>query len=380
MRKWRGYSARLEGNVKNKKIVIMGIRGIPANFGGSETIVEELGERLSKEGFEFVVYCRKWNSTTDSKEYKGMKRIVLPSINKLSLDTPTHTFFSVIHNIIFNTGDTIHAHGVGNALFFPILKLFNRKIIVTVDGPDWLRPKWGIIARTTLKLSFLLTLKFADVIISDNIPVQKIYKDRYNKDTVYIPYGADLSTIEGEEALKKYGLEKRKYILFVGGIIPDKGVHILVKAFEKIDTDMKLCIIGDTPYFSEYKKEVMSTKDKRIIFTGYLYGKPYRQILQNAYLYVHPLLADGTSPSLLQSMAAGNCIVASALPETSYVIGDAGIKFEPGNIEELSKILKNLIDNPDLVEKMRKKARKRTEEFFTWDLIAEQHKKVYLSL
>jgi glycosyltransferase involved in cell wall biosynthesis len=175
------------------RIAIMGHRGIPANFGGSETAVEEIGSRLAAKGHQVVVYCRQHNSTTSETFYKGMKRVVLPSINTLAFDMPSHTFLSVLHLCFFNTADIVHFHGVGNALFLPLLRLIGRrkKSLVIVDGPDWQRPKWGCLAKWAFKVSFPLAARLAGEIISDNRPVQKLFCERYHRETLYIPYGAE---------------------------------------------------------------------------------------------------------------------------------------------------------------------------------------------
>lgn len=357
------------------RIAIMGVRGVPARFGGSETVAEEIGSRLVERGHKVVVYCHQHNSTTDERFYKGMERVVLPSINTLSLDTPTHTLLSILHLILFNKADVIHFHGVGNAFVLPLLKVIapNKKSIVVVDGPDWERPKWRRLVRLGFKLSFRLAVKMADAIISDNKPVQRLFRERYGRETVYVPYGADLTRYESMGALEQYGLEPDRYILFVGALVPDKGHHVLIEAFERLKTDMPLVIVGDTPYALEYKRKIQSTKDPRIRFLGYVYGKPYRELLNYAHIYVHPLIVDGTSPALLQAMAAGNCVVASNLPETMDVVGDAGFSFRCGDAEDLRRVLRMLLENPALVQEYKAKARQRIVSHFSWDRVTDEY-------
>lgn len=288
------------------RIAILGHRGVPANFGGSETAVEEIGYRLAKRGHEVTVYCRGHNSRSAESFYRGMRRVVLPSINSLNLDLMSHTFLCLAH-MVRQRFDVVHFHGVGNALQFPLLKLTGRgaKSLLVVDGPDWQRPKWGRLARIAFRASFPMAAALADEIISDNVLVQKLFRERYGRDTPLVGYGADLERPNSKDALAKYGLEPNKYILQVAAIVPDKGVHVLVDAYERLRTEFPLVIVGDTPYMTDYKTKVMSTKDSRIRFLGYVYGLEYREILANCYVYIHPLLVDGTSPALLQAMAHG---------------------------------------------------------------------------
>jgi len=361
------------------RIAIMGHRGIPAHFGGSETAVEEIGSRLVELGHEITVYCRKHNSTTDAKRYKGMERVVLPSINTLSLDMPSHSFLSILHLVIFKKVDIIHFHGVGNALFFPMLKLLSHsKSLLVVDGPDWNRPKWGRLARFALRLSFPLAVRFADVIISDNRPVQQLFRTQYARETEYVLYGAETAPVGTTKKLEELGLKPDNYFLQVAAIVPDKGVHLLVEAYEHLETDMPLVIVGDTLYTTQYKKNVMSTRDRRIHFTGFIYGDGYRELVENAYAYVHPLIVDGTSPALLQAMALGKCVISTDLPETMDVVKDVAITFESKNVKDLRDKLRYALDNPDRVAEYGRLARLRIEKCYSWDVVTKQYEALSL--
>ena len=356
------------------KIAIIGHRGIPANFGGSETAVEEIGERLVKMGHEVIVYCRRHNSTTNAKTYKGMKRVVLPSINTLNLDMPSHTFLSIWHTAFTQKVDVIHFHGVGNALFFPLHKILSRsKTLLVVDGPDWNRPKWGWMARTALRTSFPLAVRFADEIISDNRPVQELFRNQFGRETDYVVYGANQEAVNDTKECESRDLIPGKYLIQVGAMVPDKGPHLLVKAYEKIDTELPLVIVGDTLYAHEYKAEVMSTKDPRIHFLGYIYGEKCRELVKNAYAYIHPLIVDGTSPALLQAMALGKCIISTDLPETKGVVEDVAILFKTQDVEDLRDKICFALNNPDKVDAYGKLAARRIEERYNWDIVAKQY-------
>jgi len=355
----------------------MGIRGIPANFGGSETVVEEMGALHASQGWDIVAYCRSHNSTTDARIYKGVRRVILPSINRLSLDTPVHSLLSTLHAGLRNTADVIHYHGVGNAMFIPIARLFGKKTIVTVDGFDWRRPKWGSVAKWVLRRSYGWCVRWADAVVSDNQPVYEYFKTEFGRETDIVYYGTDLDFVPGDDGLREFNLRPRDYFLYVGGLIPDKGVHVLVDAYRKMTTDKKLVIIGDTPYFSKYAERLRSNGDPRIVFTGFLYGAKCRQILQRAYAYIHPLLSDGTSPSLLQSMAAGNCVIASDLPETLGVVRGATLTFAAGNSDDLRQKMIWALAHPEEVEQYRIRARERIEAQFTWPIVAGQYAEIY---
>ena len=356
------------------KIAIVGHRGIPANFGGSETAVEEIGERLVKMGHDVIVYCRRHNSTTDVKIYKGMHRVILPSINTLNLDMPSHTFLSIWHMALTQKVDVVHFHGVGNALFFPLHKILSRsKTLLVVDGPDWNRPKWGWLARTALRTAFPMAARLGDEIISDNRPVQDMFRDQYGLDTEYVVYGANQEPVGDTGECQTHGLVPGKYLVQVGAMVPDKGAHLSVDAYEKIDTEFPLIIVGDTLYAHEYKNRVMSTKDPRIHFLGYIFGEKCRDLVKNAYAYIHPLIVDGTSPALLQAMALGKCVISTDLPETRGVVEDVAILFKSQNVEDLREKIIFALQNPDKVAAYGKLAAQRIEERYNWDVVARQY-------
>ena len=357
------------------RIGMLGIRGIPANFGGSETAVEEIGAQLVERGHQVTVYCRKHRDPLRGQvSYKGMRRIVLPSLNTLNLDLMSHTFLSLV-DMARRQFDIVHFHGVGNALFFPMFKLTGRgaKSLLVVDGPDWQRPKWGKAARLAFRLSFPAAARFADEIISDNIQVRELFRTVYHRETALVGYGADLTLPSTRTTLEHYGFEANKYILQVAALVPDKGVHTLIEAYEKLDTELPLVIVGDTPYMTDYKARLQSTKDSRIRFLGYLYGTAYRELLANCYMYIHPLLVDGTSPALLQAMAYGCCVIGSDLPEVDGTLADAGPRFPKGDAVALRAEMAHMLAQPDQVLLYKQKARQRIIDHFSWDRVTDAY-------
>ncbi len=362
------------------RIAMLGGRGVPAHYSGSETCVEEVGARLVQRGHEVIVYGRRHNSQLDAEMYKGMQRVTLPSLNSKHLDTPSHTLISLVYNFLKLRADVLHFHGVGNSLFLPWLRVMPCKTVVTVDGPDWERPKWGRLARQVLKTSARLAVGMADAIITDSLVSQRYYRDNFGKQTVYIPYGADIAEVEACDALAAYGLRPRGYVLFVGRLVPDKGVHFLIEAFEGLRSDLNLAIVGDSPLFPEYVQRLKSTSDPRVRFLGYVFGEPYRQLCAHAFAYVQPSLVEGTSPALLAAMGAGNCVVVNSIPENLETIGSAGLSFARNDPLDLRRVLQILVDNPDRVSHYRAEARQRVMEVYNWDTIAFKHETLYHSL
>jgi glycosyltransferase involved in cell wall biosynthesis len=363
---------------KKLRIAIIGTRGVPANFGGSETAVEEIGARLVQRGHEVTVYCRKHRDNLPGEAYyRGMRRAVLPSINSLNLDLLSHGFLTMLH-MWREQFDVAHFHGVGNSLLLPLFKVTGKaaRSLVIVDGPDWKRPKWGRTARLALRVSFPMAVWLADEIISDNYQAQEFFEKKYNRVTPLVGYGADLEKPSARRALDKHGVEPGNYILQVAALVPDKGVHVLIEAYEKLETNMPLIIVGDTPYMTEYKTQLQCTKDPRIHFLGYVYGVEYRELLANCCLYIHPLLVDGTSPALLQAMAYGCCIIGSDLPETSWTLADTGPRFTPGDADELRDKMAEMLAHPSRAKEYGQEALRRVRDHFNWDRVTDEYERI----
>lgn len=272
---------------------------------------------------------------------------------------------------------------MGNSIFSFIPRLFGSKVILNVDGLDWKREKWGIPARLYLELSEYLATIFPNIIISDSMVIQRYYLKKYNKLTTYIAYGANLDQasemgVESSEFLKRFGLEKDRYILFVGRLVPENGAHCLIEAYSKLNTDLKLVIVGDAPYSKNYINFLKSTKNPNIIFTGYLFGEGYRQLSTQAYLFVLPSKAGGTRFVLLEQMALSNCVLVNDSESNLETIADAGFSYnekEKGN--GLKDKLEYLINNPKLRKEYAFRAVERVKKNYNWEMIVEKYEELF---
>jgi glycosyltransferase involved in cell wall biosynthesis len=297
----------------------------------------------------------------------------------ISLDTLVHSLFSIFHLVLYNKADVLHFNGVGNSLLLSLVKLFpSKKSVVTIDGPDWTRPKWGKLARWTLRNSVPFMVRFADAIIADNVPIQRFLLEQYHRESFLIFYGADQRLRTETDVLEELNLQPRTYCMCSGVLTPDKGQDVAIKAFEGLKTDLQLLILGVTPYpeVEYYVKELRQTTDARIRFLGYIPGEGFKQIVSHALLYLHPLLADGSSPALIQALGLGKCVIASDLPETMGIIADAGVSFAAGDALALREAIETLLAHPEQIAQYEQKARQRAK-MFDWDKITEQHEAVY---
>jgi len=344
---------------------MLGNRGVPARWGGSDTAVEEIGSRLVERGHQVVVYCRRHNDTIPDRFYKGMERVVLPSPKIKSLDTLAHSLLSIFHAVLFNKADVLHFNGVGNSLLLPLVKIFPKKTVVTIDGPDWTRPKWGRVARAALRSSVPFMVRLADAIIADNVPIRKFLQSEYGRESYLIYYGADRRPRLETDVLEKHGLQPGKYCMCAGVLTPDKGQSVAIEAYRELKTELPLVVLGVTPYpeVEYYGKMLRESADPRVRFLGYIPDEGFKQIVNHALLYLHPLLADGSSPALIQALGMGKCVIASDLPETMGIVGDAGVSFPAGDAPALRAAIQRLLAHPEEVAEYEERARVRASQF-----------------
>ncbi|MCL5030497.1 MAG: glycosyltransferase, partial [Bacteroidetes bacterium] len=212
-----------------------------------------------------------------------------------------------------------------------------------------------------------------------SIPIHDWLKERFKKDTPLIYYGADFNKMPPGNNLSKWDLIGNDYILFVAMMVPDKGPDIILEAYSKLKTDKKLLMVGDTHYHKDFfnSLKLKYSTNTNIIFTGFQYGDSYKEYMSNAYIYAHPFRSDGTSPSLLQSLALGNCIVANSSEETSAAIENAGVLFERDSPDSMAEKLQYLLDNHELVEELRIKSKALARKKYDWDIIVSQYEKVF---
>lgn len=358
---------------------MLGTRGVPASYSGFETCVEQLGKRLVERGHEVSVYCRSTHIDYPDPLYMGMRLIKLPTINNKYLDTIVHSFLSSVH-AMFQGYDVCLYFIAGNSLVTWIPRLIGTKTILNVDGLDWKREKWPRIAKKYIQFAEFLATVLPNTFLTDSKVVQSYYNERFNRNPAYIPYGSEVEKKPPGETLKKNGLEPGNYILFVGRLVPENCVHHLVKAFKRIDTNMKCVIVGDAPYVEGYKEELfeLAKEDPRIIFTGYVFGDGYYELGSNAYVFVETSAVGGTHPAIVEAMAFGNCVIVNNTPENMETISNAGLAYD-GKIGStgLQHQLEYLVSNPELVNEYKDRAIKRARDYFSWEVVTEAYERFF---
>lgn len=359
------------------KIAFTGIRGIPASYSGFETFAETSARALSLMGCEVVVYNRKKHyKSCDLQEYKGARLIWLPSVPSKHLDTISHTFVSLLH-ACFSNADVIYICGVGNAVLSFLPRLFGKKVFVNVDGLDWKREKWNCLASWFLKTSEKIALMFPNHTITDSKIVCDYYQGKYGQKPTYVPYFSPCVKTSDNKALEKYKLKKDKYILCVGRLVPENNVHKLIEAYKQLNTDIKLVIVGDAPYVNNYVKTLYNEESENIIFTGYLFGKSYRELSSNCLFFALPGHAGGMRVVLLEQMSFGNCILANSSKNNLEVLGDAGAFCDFQDTKITAEHIHNLIKDPAKIACFRKASRTRKKHNYTLKTVADIYKQFF---
>ena len=384
---WGGED-RGEKGERTMRIAMLGHKRIPSREGGIEIVVEELSTRMVKLGHSVTCFNRSGHHVSGKefdgsslKKYKGVKLKSVFTINRKGIAAMTSSVSGAVA-AIFGNYDVIHFHAEGPCamLWFP--KLFGKKCIATIHGIDWQRAKWGGFATKYIKVGEKVAVKYADEIIVLSEGVQKYFLDTYGRKTVFIPNGVNRPILRNPQLIKeRFGLEKDDYILFLGRLVPEKGITYLIEAFKNVKTDKKLVIAGgssNTEAFMQELKE-LAEGDERIVFTGFVQGQMLEELYSNAYVYTLPSDLEGMPLSLLEAMSYGNCCVTSDIAECAEVVEDKAILFKKSDIPDLQEKLQHACDNPDAVKKQKNGAADFICQKYNWDDVVKQTLELYQS-
>ncbi len=305
------------------KLAILGTRGIPARYGGFETFAEELSTRLAERGHAVTVYGR---TPHPQPCYRGVRVEYLPTIRHKYFDTVAHTALSTLHLLRHRPEAALYCNAA-NALFTLLPRLAGVPVALNVDGLERRRKKWNWLGKAWYQMSEWLSTFLPNAVVSDASRIQDYYRARYGKATTFIPYGAELGKVATRDVLDKLGLEPGRYFLYVSRMEPENNALMVRRAFEQVETDYKLALIGDAPYSADYIRQVRDTSDPRIVMPGAIYGTGYHELTSHCFAYVHATEVGGTHPALIEAMGRGALPLYLETEENEEVAGGAGIGF-----------------------------------------------------
>jgi glycosyltransferase involved in cell wall biosynthesis len=356
------------------RIALLGTRGIPANYGGFETFAEELSTRLAARGYQVTVYCRERSS---QHIYRGVRLQYLPTLRHKYFDTLAHTFVSTLHLLTHRVDVALYCNGA-NAIFTLWPRLLGMPVVLNVDGIERKRKKWNRLAKAWYLVSEWLTTFCPTAVVTDAQTIQEYYRGRYRKESAFIPYGAETGKVAGTETLSRLGLEPGRYFLYVSRMEPENHPLEVRQAFEKVETSMKLALVGDAPYAEDYIRRVRDTRDARIAIPGAIYGEGYRQLDSHCFAYIHATEVGGTHPALIEAMGRGALVLYRDTPENAEVAGEAGIPFEP---ENLAMKMRSLLEmSEEEREVFRRRAMERVRLRYSWDAVTDSYEQLLRKL
>ncbi len=358
------------------RIAILGTRGIPASYGGFETFAEQLSTRLVERGHAVTVYCRSHYVSPRQLEYKGVRLCVLPTIHHKYLDTVVHGFLSSI-SAMRERYDAALICNAANAPFISLLRLVGTPVSINVDGLEHKRRKWNWLGRHYYLLAERLATMLPSVLITDANVIKNYYHARYNAPSTMIAYGAPIERQADAETVRTWGVEPERYVLYVSRLEPENNARMVIQAFKRIETTQNLVIVGDAPYAHEYIRSLraLAYGDRRIIFTGFVFGHGYKALQQNACCYIHATEVGGTHPALLEAMGYGNCVLTLAAPENVETVGDAAITFVDEG--DLAEKLQRVLHDPALVCDYRQRGQRRIKENYTWEHVVDKYEELF---
>jgi len=357
------------------RIALLGTRGIPANYGGFETFAEELSFRLAQRGHTVTVYCRTNNSTTNATLYRGVRRVLLPTISQKYFDTLAHTAFSTAHLLAHRVDVALYCNGA-NAILTAIPRLLGIPTALNVDGLERKRRKWNALAKGWYLLSERLSTWFPNRVVTDAEVVERYYRERYRKQTTFIAYGADMRREESTDALDALGLKPGEYFLYVSRLEPENNADLVVDAFEKAGVEQKLVMVGDAPYADAFIDRLKQSHDPRIVFPGAIYGKGYRELQSHCLAYIHATEVGGTHPALIEAMGRGAVTLYLEVPESVEAAAEAGLSYRDRT--ELTALIEQVAVMPE-DERLRwsEQASQRTRKQYDWDVIVGRYEDLF---
>lgn len=371
---------------KNLRLAVFGHKRW-SREGGIEIVVKELCTRMAHMGCQVTCYNRSGHhvsgaeyDSTDQREYQGICQKYVPTIEQKGLAAVSSSFFAALFCAL-GKYDVVHIHAEGPAFFTWLPKLFGKRVIVTIHGIDWQREKWksGFGSRF-IRQGERNAVKYADEIIVLSKSVQDYFSDTYGRTTRFIPNGVNPPELKAAEHITaKYGLTKDSYILFLGRLVPEKGIRYLIEAFKHVHTDKKLVIAGGSSDTDSFMKEMedLAKEDGRILFTGFVQGQMLEELYSNAYIYTLPSDLEGMPLSLLEAMSYGNCCLVSDIPECAEVVEDKALIFRKSDVNDLREKLQDACDHPEKIKKYKEQAADFICGKYNWDDVAEETMKLY---
>jgi len=371
------------------RIAVIGAKGLPAKQGGIEHYCQEMYPRMVERNHSVDLFARSsylGSSWLEQYEYKGVRVISLPCLQLRGADA---FFTSLLGAIAASSSryDIVHFHALGPSVFCWLPKFASSaKVVVTCQGLDWQRAKWGKISSRILYAGERAAARFADGIVVVSDELRTYFKQTYSRDTVYIPNApARYAPTDGSFAYgTSLGLTQGKYITYVGRLVPEKRSDLLIEAFQKLNSrGWKLVLVGGTSDTNAYATQLfnLAANNPNIVFTGELRGAKLAEIVRGAGCFTLPSDLEGLPLAMLEAMQEGVPVVASDIPAHQQLIArDRGLLFETGDVAACARTLEQAIAAPEALAAMANRAQKYVHLHHNWDDITTETLNLYKAL
>jgi glycosyltransferase involved in cell wall biosynthesis len=363
------------------RVAILGTRGIPARYGGFETLAEELSARLAQRGHEVTVYTRAHTAVAGAAVHRGAKIRLRPAVRLKAVETLSHTLLSCL-----DAGraryDVVLLCNAANAPLIPLLHARGLPVALNVDGLERKRRKWGPLGRSYYRLCEALSARWADSLVTDARVIQVYYRRAWRRASEMIPYGGDLTPPSGDDALRRLGLAQDGFVLYVSRFEPENNPDRVILAYREVRGGLPLVMVGGAPYAAQLVRRVrrLAAGDPRVILTGPLYGDAYRQLLFHAGAYVHATEVGGTHPALVEAMGAGRVVFFLDNPANREVVGGAGVPFSFAGGKALGEALDAHLADPSTAAHLGRAAQERVRASYRWDDVATAYERLLEAL
>lgn len=361
------------------RLALLGTRGIPAAYGGFETLAEELSARLAARGHDVTVYARPRGVERRVERHRGVRVVSLPTVPHKYLDTVVHAALSGLHAAAEGYDAVLVCNGI-NALLCRLPRLLGAptRIVLNVDGLERNRRKWNRLGKAAYALSERLSCVLPDEVVTDAREIERYYLERYGKRSRFIPYGSDLPVPAGKGALERLGLSAGGYVLYVSRFEPENNPDAVVRGFRAFGGATRLVLVGSAPYAEEFIARVRAEAagDPRVLLPGPVYGEGYRELLANAAAYVHATEVGGTHPALVEAMGFALPVLCHDSPENREVAGEAALWWDAASPGTLSRALETLFGTEGRRAALGRAARHRAETLYLWDDVTAAYEAV----
>ncbi len=361
------------------RIAMVGCRGIPARMGGAERVVEALTEELVPRGHEVIVYGR--NGYVDpghnGNGNGGAKVVVTGGVACKHLDAITHTA-TAMWDMLSRDVDVVHIHSPGPALLSWVPRFASKPIVLTIHAPDWLRDKWSLPARSVILAGLSCGMRLASAVTAVSPSLSSQLSQRYRRDVEYIPNAVGRCEPCSPDQIVRWSLIPDQYALYVGRIVPEKRLDLLLRTWARVGGGRKLVVAGCGP--GRYAEQCRQLAGEDVLMVGPQYGQTLAELYSNAAVVIQPSALEGMSLVLLEAAGYGRCIIAAKIPANVDTMGDSILYFHQDNLEDLAALIGRCMADESLRGRMGQQARAYVQAHYSWSACADRMEHIYLEV